>query len=147
MSQPNTESYTAAKGGIAALTHGLAVKPGKPTILAFEKESKTIYAGLPGHPVAALLLFRLVIGGLWERLCGVDQVNNKVPLKAKIAVNLAAAPGRKTFQLVKLDGEWAMPILGKSGLIRTMSEADGYIILDVNDEGINKGEEVEVWLL
>ena len=129
------------------LTHGLAVKPGKPTILAFEKESKTIYAGLPGHPVAALLLFRLVIGGLWESICGADQVNNKVPLKAKIAVNLAAAPGRKTFQLVKLDGEWAMPILGKSGLIRTMSEADGYIILDVNDEGINKGEEVEVWLL
>ena len=129
------------------LTHGLAVKPGKPTILAFEKESKTIYAGLPGHPVAALLLFRLVIGGLWERLCGADQVSSKVPLKGKIAVNLAAAPGRKTFQLVKLDGEWAMPILGKSGLIRTMSEADGYIILDVNDEGINKGEEVEVYLL
>ena len=129
------------------LTHGLAVKPGKPTILAFEKENKTIYAGLPGHPVAALLLFRLVIGVLWERLCGAKQVNNKVPLKAKIAVNLAAAPGRKTFQLVKLDGEWAMPILGKSGLIRTMSEADGYIILDVNDEGINKGEEVEVYLL
>ena len=126
------------------LTHGLAVKPGKPTILAFEKESKTIYAGLPGHPVAALLLFRLVIGGLWNRLC---IAKNRVPLKAKIAINLAAAPGRKTFQLVKLDGEWATPILGKSGLIRTMSEADGYIILDVNDEGINKGEEVEVWLL
>ena len=129
------------------LTHGLAVKPGKPTILAFEKENKTIYAGLPGHPVAALLLFRLVIGGLWKRLCGADQLNNKAPLKAKIAVNLAAAPGRKTFQLVKLDGERAIPILGKSGLIRTMSEADGYIIIDVNDEGINKGEEVEVYLL
>ena len=129
------------------LTHGLAVKPGKPTILAFEKESKTIYAGLPGHPVAALLLFRLVIGGLWKRLCGADQLNNKASLKAKIAVNLAAAPGRKTFQLVKLDGERAIPILGKSGLIRTMSEADGYIIIDVNDEGINKGEEVEVYLL
>ena len=126
------------------LTHGLAVKPGKPTILAFEKESNTIYAGLPGHPVAALLLFRLVICGLWNRLC---IAKNRVPLKAKITINLAAAPGRKTFQLVKLDGEWTTPILGKSGLIRTMSEADGYIILDLNDEGINKGEEVEVWLL
>lgn len=129
------------------LTHGLAVKPGKPTILAFEKESKTIYAGLPGHPVAALLLFRLVIGGLWQRLCGTEKVANVVPLKGKMAVNLAASPGRKTFQLVKLEGEWVTPILGKSGLIRTMSEADGYIVLDVNDEGINKGEEIEVWLL
>lgn len=129
------------------LTHGLAVKPGKPTILAFEKESETIYAGLPGHPVAALLLFRLVIGGLWQRLCGTDKVTKSVPLKGKMAVNLAASPGRKTFQLVETDGEWVTPILGKSGLIRTMSEADGYIILDVNDEGINKGEEIEVWLL
>ncbi len=129
------------------LTHGLAVKPGKPTILAFEKETKTLYAGLPGHPVAALLLFRLVVGGLWQRLCGTDQVTKVVPLKGKMAVNLAASPGRKTFQLVKLEGEMVWPILGKSGLIRTMSEADGYIVLDVNDEGINKGEEVEVWLL
>lgn len=129
------------------LTHGLAVKPGKPTILAFEKESNTIYAGLPGHPVAALLLFRLVIGGLWQRLCGTDKVTKSVPLKGKMAVNLAASPGRKTFQLVETDGEWVTPILGKSGLIRTMSEADGYIVLDVNDEGINKGEEIEVWLL
>lgn len=132
-------------GGV--LTHGLAVKPGKPTILAYDEKSNTVYVGLPGHPVAALLLFRLVIGGLWNRLSGVEAVNNEVPLKAKIAINLAAAPGRKTFQLVKLEGQWAMPILGKSGLIRTMSEADGYIILDVNDEGINKGEKVEVWLL
>lgn len=129
------------------LTHGLAVKPGKPTILALEKESKTIYAGLPGHPVAALLLFRLVIGGLWQRLCETDKVAKAIPLKGKMAVNLAASPGRKTFQLVKLDGEFVTPILGKSGLIRTMSEADGYIVLDVNDEGINKGEEIEVWLL
>ena len=132
-------------GGI--LTHGLAVKPGKPTILGFEKESETIYAGLPGHPVAALLLFRLVIGGLWKSLCNIDQVEKRVPFKGKMAVNMAASPGRKTFQLVKVDGEWVTPILGKSGLIRTMSEADGYIILDVNDEGINKGEDIEVWTL
>ncbi len=129
------------------LTHGLAVKPGKPTILSFDQESETIYAGLPGHPVAALLLFRLVIGGLWQRLCGTEDVTKMVPLKGKMAVNLAASPGRKTFQLVKIDGEWVTPILGKSGLIRTMSEADGYIVLDVNDEGINKGEEIEVYLL
>lgn len=129
------------------LTHGLAVKPGKPTILGFEKESETIYVGLPGHPVAALLLFRLVIGALWERLCSTDKVEKRIPIKGKMAVNLAASPGRKTFQLVKIDGGWVTPILGKSGLIRTMSEADGYIILDVNDEGINKGEDIEVWVL
>ncbi|MBR5516705.1 MAG: molybdopterin molybdotransferase MoeA [Firmicutes bacterium] len=129
------------------LTHGLSVKPGKPTIIAHDKDSQTIYIGLPGHPVAALLLFRLVVGGLWKALTGMDKVSSRNSLKARIAFNLAAAPGRKTFQLVKLDGEGATPILGKSGLIRTMSEADGYIILDVNNEGINKGEEVEVYLL
>ena len=50
-------------------THGIAVKPGKPTILAFDKTRQTIMAGLPGYPLAAVLMFRLIIGNwLYERL-------------------------------------------------------------------------------
>ena len=65
---------------------------------------------------------------------------------------MAASPGRKTYQLVRLlkggdEQLLAEPVFGKSGLIRTMSEADGYIILDVNDEGANRGQQVQVYLL
>ncbi len=127
------------------LVHGIAVKPGKPTILGAGMDN--LFVGLPGHPVAALLLFRLVVGGLWKHMTGMDCEEKTFTKKAKMAINLAASPGRKTFQLVKLEEDEAVPILGKSGLIKTMSDADGYIVLDVNDEGINRGEVVEVHLL
>ena len=145
------------------LTHGIAVKPGKPTITGFDEGSKTAVIGLPGHPVAALLLFRILSGGLWDLAHGDKKMNvlnagnssltDRGKVVCKISTNLAASPGRKTFQLVKIEYDkedkvpWAVPVLGKSGLIRTMSEADGYMVMDVNDEGINGGEYVTVILL
>lgn len=145
------------------LTHGIAVKPGKPTITAFDEISKTALIGLPGHPVAAVLLFRILSGGLWDLAVGTKEnvrfgwgqssLVGKGTVVCKISSNLAASPGRKTFQLVKIESSeqvqvpLAVPVLGKSGLIHTMSEADGYIVMDVNDEGINGGDFVNVILL
>jgi len=151
------------------LTHGIAVKPGKPTITGFDEVSKTVLVGLPGHPVAAVLLFRIIAGSLWDMALeimnehklryGLSSLVNQNVVIGKISQNIAASPGRKTFQLVKFikilwcqtpensEIPTVFPILGKSGLIRTMSEADGYIVMDVNDEGINCGELVKVFLL
>ena len=138
------------------LTHGLAVKPGKPTILGFDEVQRTALIGLPGHPVAALILFREIVGGLWERLTGMSETEKKPAMAGIMTVNLAASPGRKTLQLVTLDDgkrdpmtglPLVTPVWGKSGLIRTMSQADGYIVMEVNDEGIQKGTQVEVHLL
>ena len=138
------------------LTHGLAVKPGKPTILGFDEVQKAALIGLPGHPVAALILFREIVGGLWERLTGMSETEKKPAMAGIITVNLAASPGRKTLQLVTVDDRkrdpitclpLVSPVWGKSGLIHTMSQADGYIVMEVNDEGIQKGTQVEVHLL
>lgn len=148
------------------LTHGIAVKPGKPTITGFDEGSKTVLIGLPGHPVAAVLLFHILAAGLWDMATGglneqmmsegVFSLANKGAVIGQISMNIAASPGRKTFQLVKICWDnteenqglpTVVPILGKSGLIRTMSEADGYIVMDVNDEGLNRGECVKVILL
>ncbi|MGN1143109.1 MAG: molybdopterin molybdotransferase MoeA, partial [Anaerovoracaceae bacterium] len=138
------------------LTHGLAVKPGKPTILGYDEVQKAALIGLPGHPVAALILFREIVGGLWERLTGMSETEKKPAMAGIITVNLAASPGRKTLQLVTVDDRkrdpmtglpLVSPVWGKSGLIRTMSQADGYIVMEVNDEGIQKGTQVDVHLL
>lgn len=138
------------------LTHGLAVKPGKPTILGFDEVQRTALIGLPGHPVAALILFREIVGGLWERLTGMSETEKKPAMAGIITVNLAASPGRKTLQLVTVDDSscdpmtglpLVTPVWGKSGLIHTMSQADGYIVMEVNDEGVQKGTQVEVHLL
>lgn len=151
-----TEAVIDSLTSSGAFTHGLAVKPGKPTIIGFDEPTKCALIGLPGHPVAALLLFRLIVGEIWKRLTGMAEIEKEIAVDAVMASNIAASPGRKTFQLVTLDYEnidietclpQAVPVLGKSGLIRTMSTADGYIVMDVNDEGLSRGERVKVHML
>lgn len=131
-----------------AFTHGLALKPGKPTILGYEETSKTLLVGLPGHPVAAMLVFELLIIWLW------NQITNQTTTKsvfARMTSNLAGAPGRMTCQLVRLskkENEYEVePIFGKSGLITTLTSAEGYLLIDYNKEGLNKGEVVEVFYI
>ena len=67
-----------------------------------------------------------------------------------MAERLPAAPGKLTCQLVHLarleDGSLsAIPIFGRSGLISTLSGADGYILIEENKEGLKKGERVSVY--
>lgn len=128
------------------LTHGIAIKPGKPTITAYDKNTNTVLIGLPGHPVASAVLFKLVVGGLYE-LISKSKKHNLV-CEGIMTENMPASPGRMTFQLVKLDKDFNVtPIFGRSGLIRTLSEADGYIVLETDQEGIRKGDKVKVFYI
>lgn len=129
-------------------THGLALKPGKPTIVGMDEPSGTLLVGLPGHPVAALMVFRLLVLWLKETLFGEARAPK---LPAVMESNVPAAPGRATCQMVKLlQGEkgWtARPVFGKSGLMSTLTQADGYVMLEINQEGLKSGEQVYVELL
>lgn len=131
------------------LTHGIALKPGKPTITAFDQETQTILLGLPGHPVAALLVFKLIGRWAYEKKLGLK--NKEFKVKAKLTTNVPNAPGRMTCQLVALgweeEGYVAEPILGKSGLMTTLTASDGYVVIDRNQEGLKSGEDVFVNLL
>ena len=127
------------------LTHGISIKPGKPTITAFDETSKTLLVGLPGHPVAAMMLFEvLVISTIHESL---GEYETKT-IRARMKTNVASAPGRTTLQLVSLvniNGEYiAEPVYGKSGLITTLTKADGYVVINLNNEGLKKDESVLV---
>ena len=130
-------------------THGIALKPGKPTILGYDEESGTVLAGLPGHPVAALLTFELLLGWLYRRLTG---QRDPETIPAAITENVPAAGGKTTCLPVKLkrcgSGRYtAEPVFGKSGLITSLTKADGYMMMDVNQEGLKAGERVQVTLL
>lgn len=128
------------------LTHGIAIKPGKPTITAFDKNTKTILIGLPGHPVASAVLFKLVVISVIYKLMNVDE--NEYTCEGIITENIPASPGRMTIQLVKIDKDYnIIPIYGRSGLIHTLAIADGFIKLDMNQEGLNKGSKVKVYYL
>ena len=136
----------AAKPGV--FTHGLALKPGKPTILGWDEKSCTLLVGLPGHPVASMIVFKLLLGWLLDELYGRPQ---PFPISAVISNNLPGSPGRVLCQpvILHLEGETyiAEPVFGKSGMITTLTQADGYIIVDLNKEGLKKGESVLVHLL
>lgn len=131
-----------------SFTHGLALKPGKPTILGYDDKNKVFLAGLPGHPVAAILVFEMLITWLWKHVT--NQPINK-SIFAKMTCNLPGAPGKVTCQLVRLiksnSEYYAEPVWGKSGLITTMTRADGYILIDQNKEGLKKDEIVEVYYI
>lgn len=128
------------------LTHGIAIKPGKPTITAFDKNTSTIVVGLPGHSVASAVLFKLVVINVMYKLMQVDE--KEYTCEGIMTENIPASPGRTTIQLVKIDDSFNItPIYGRSGLIHTLSNADGFIKLELNQEGINKGSKVRVYYL
>ena len=131
------------------LVHGVAVSPGKPTILA--RSGAKIIWGLPGHQVSAMVIYTtLVIPSLW-RLAGRRDWEGPYghPLRAIASRNIPAAQGREDYVRVKLsvqDGELiAAPLFGKSGSISTMVKGDGLIRIGMDSEGVQEGETVEVW--
>jgi molybdopterin molybdotransferase len=129
------------------LVHGISISPGKPTILAVGAGKP--FWGIPGHVVSAMVVFHVVVRPFLDRIGGLAPVENasrKIP--ARLARNLSSAQGRTDFirvRLIEKEGAlWADPILGKSGLIHTMVQADGLIAIGRNIEGLERGAEVEV---
>ena len=126
------------------LLHGIAIKPGKPTIIG--KAGPKPLVGLPGHPVAAYFVTKLFILPLLGRLMG--RVQENYTTTAKITESVSANHGRAQYHCCRLErrnGElYAYPIRGKSGLITTLAGADGYFCIDRDCEGLSQDAEIQV---
>lgn len=126
------------------LLHGIAIKPGKPTILGKAGEKPLV--GLPGHPVAAYFVTRLFVLPLLGRLEGRERTACTVT--AKITESVSANHGRAQFLCCRLERRdeelHAHPIRGKSGLITTLAGADGYFCIERDCEGVPQGAEIQV---
>ncbi len=146
-----TETVINSLGSPGVLFHGINLKPGKPTIGAVIGGIPVM--GLPGHPAAVTVCFELFVEPLIRLLSGERRrgFSEKASITAKLAKNISSTQGREEHVRVRLeerDGElWAIPILGKSGLIRTLVLADGKIIIPSHLRGIESGQEVEVYRL
>ena len=130
--------------------HGISISPGKPTILA--KAQNKAFWGLPGHVVSAMVVFLRIVKPFVEHIAGrASKFNKELRLAALLSRNISSAQGRVDYVRVRLRKKegllWAEPILGKSGLINTMVQADGLIEIGMNTEGLEKGAPVEVILL
>jgi molybdopterin molybdotransferase len=134
-------------GNRGVFVHGIAIKPGKPTIVGKVK-NKAVF-GLPGHPVSAVIVYKVIVEHLINHLYGINRQVQSI--KAVISTNVHSSPGSRTYRMVSLNTkngvQYADVIYGKSGMITLLSKACGYIVIDENEEGLNRGKEVEVYLL
>jgi molybdenum cofactor synthesis domain-containing protein len=136
-----TPQIVASLGKPGIVISGIAVKPGKPTTIAFVQD-KPVFS-LPGNPTAALLMFYLLARPTILRLCG-KTLHDMRSIRAFAAAKLFSAKGRRTFIMIKLvlDVEKsrliAEPVIETSGAITTLTNADGFIEIPENQQYINK---------
>lgn len=142
-------------GEPGVLLHGLAIKPGKPTILAIIEG--TIVIGLPGHPASAWTVNNVLVAEIVRVLNGekeaseIGSSNNKYPIKAELTRSLVSDKGREEYIPVRIFKEnnklMAEPLLGKSSLITNLAHGDAVLKVPGTQEGKNKGEIVELTLI
>ena len=128
------------------LFHGLAMKPGKPTILG-KAGNKAVF-GLPGHPAAAFLVSRIFVRAVIAALSGFELKTQTFP--AVLSEAVSANHGRSEVCGVRLHFEngrrVAVPIHTKSGLISSLAGSDGTFTIPRDCEGFPAGSIVEVTL-
>ncbi len=147
-----TGDVIAGLGQPGLLVHGVAVKPGKPTILAVA-DGKPVF-GLPGNPVSAMVIADLFVVPTLYRLQGCAQPPARQSVRARLTHNVASQAGRVDYvpaRLAQRPGAagqewWAEPVFGKSNQIFTLVFADGMLVIPMDANGIATGETVEVRL-
>ena len=135
-------------GPPGVLVHGIAHKPGKPTIVALVNRKPAF--GLPGNPVSAMVVFGILVRPVIQALMGQTESPVTRGVHARLTKDIRSATGREDHVQVKLiqsdDGMHADPVFGKSNLISTLVEADGVVIVPLDDGGLYAGDEVFVRL-
>jgi molybdopterin molybdotransferase len=150
-SSVSTRDFTSAVinglGKPGVLQHGLAVKPGKPTLVGLCDGKPVI--GLPGNPVSALLVARQILVPTIQRAFG-ERPRPQTSIRATLTANIASTTGREDTVPVRLseyDGGWmAEPIFGKSNLIFILVNADAVVQVPLDSNGLKAGTEVEAVL-
>ena len=148
-----TANAVAALGPPGVWCHGLAIKPGKPTLLAEcgagpdgPAGTGVPVIGLPGNPRSALVVFRLIGMPLIRLVGGCAAPPPEPSTRATLSRDLASATGRLDVVQVKVSGGVATPLFGVSALLSVLTEADGYIMIPEEATGLDAGTEVEVTL-
>lgn len=131
------------KGMGEILFHGIAVKPGKPTLGAVVKGKLVI--GMPGHPTSCLSNGYMILVPILRKIAKLPPKKFQIA-KGKLDKRISVTIGKMQFLSVKLNGDKVIPVFKESGTITSMAEADGYIEIPGNKELIERGEDVEVKL-
>ncbi|MCG6954560.1 MAG: molybdopterin molybdotransferase MoeA [Gemmatimonadetes bacterium] len=128
------------------LVHGVNMRPGSPT--GFGRIGRALVVLLPGNPVAALVGFDVFVRPALQLQLGEREGRRNPRVRGRLRRKIASALNRTDFVRVRLveDGEVDLLRVGGSGVLTSVTGADGFIIVPRDDEGLEAGTEVEVFL-
>lgn len=132
-------------GEPGVLVHGVAIKPGKPTIVA-RINNKAVF-GLPGHPASCIVSYKAIVQPfIKEKLLRSKKKDRLVVATSGFQAHVSS--GRDVYYMVTLEeteeGYIAYPVHGKSGMVSLLSKAEGYIKIPMEKEGIEVGAPLKV---
>jgi molybdopterin molybdotransferase len=134
-----TASLIQERGNV--LVHGIAIAPGKPTIIGQACGVPVI--GLPGHPASAFIVLKIVVRHLLDAMTG-DRSAGAVTVTSVALENIPSIKGREEYVRVLVTDKGATPLFGKSGLLNTLVRSNGLVRIPAGSEGVEEGDMVEV---
>jgi len=126
----------------------IAIKPGRP--LAFGHINNSVFFGLPGNPVSVMVTFSQFVLPALEAMLGIKDKLTTPTLQVKSSENIRKKPGRteviRGILQQQTDGAYSVKTTGKqgSGILRSMSLANAFIILEHDRSSVQVGESVTV---
>src|ERR671939_1778083 len=139
-----TAAVVAELGEPGVWTHGIALRPGKPTLLAEARDVPVI--GLPGNPRSALVVFRLLSKPVVRLVGGMTDPPPEPRVRARLERDIPSAAGRLDVVQVAVRDGVATPLFGASVLLSVLTSADGYVVVPDEATGLTAGTEVDVRL-
>ncbi|MHA1712977.1 MAG: molybdopterin biosynthesis protein [Candidatus Ranarchaeia archaeon] len=128
------------------VVHGVAVRPGKPTILGVAQDKLVI--GLPGYPTSAMTIFQQLVVPLLYRLTGKISRSSDKTYPGVLMFDVHAQRGRRTYHAVSVAKRngilQVVPSFSGSSAITTLALSDGYIMIPENINFVAKGSKVTV---
>lgn len=139
--------------GTDIFCHGVALSPGKPLILARTAQGKIVW-GLPGQVTSAQVVMTVLGQPFLRHLSGFSQPFSQElwpRCRAELSRNVPSQQGREDYVRVRLEHRAelpprAVPLTGLSGLLRTLTEAQGLVRIAAQKEGLEQGHMVDVLL-
>lgn len=149
-SSAGREDFSAKAIGAAGkvIAHGIAIRPGKPTILGVVNNRPVV--GVPGYPVSGMMVMEKMFKRILENL---TQIDSRVRLRTKATLSRKIVSSLKykefiRMKLGKVDGRLiATPLNRGAGVVTSLVKADGLLEIPINSEGYEAGQEIEVELL
>jgi len=124
------------------LAHGIALSPGKPTIIGVINEKLVI--GLPGHPASAYVVLIALVKDLMHAITGKN--HRPIRFTGILQSPVPSVRGREDYIRVTIEDEKITPIFGKSGLTNTLVSSDGLLRISEMDEGYEALSKVSIEL-